>query len=809
MAGAWLWVRREWLARWRALLALGLLIAVVGGVTLAVVGGARRTATAFGRFEAATNAFRVNVELRQPSNAGEMRSLIRDLPTPDQLADQISAVDGVDGVSVFSYVAATPDPRGDLFAFAYGAGRGAAPNGRLVRGRQPRPDAPYEVGVNRAAVEAWGADVGDELELRTLAPDQLETFMGLDDAAPRGPTVKVKVVGVWRDIEDISDLPEPVFVAGPGFVPRWGDQVISATGNALVKVDGSRVDSTVDALNRSIDPRYEASRASDSDDFAGRVRDTIDVEVAVLSVFAVAAALAGLVVIAQALARTVGGSPSDHGSLRALGMTSVDAIGATSASMLPAVAIGVFGSLLLAVALSPIFPRGLARLAEPAPGVRLDSAVLLLGGATLVLLLVALIVLVSWWIIGRTATAERHRGPGLVSRLAASFPPVPALGMRFALERERRSGLVGGFAGIVGAAILVGGIVSVATVSRSRDELLGNSALYGARWDLGVEFDGQDTEPVLETLDADPDVQAVGIRQQLLADNGQIEVEGPGGSATAEPKAFQPVRGTIAPVVSGGRPPDAGEAAIGRRLADRLGASIGDTVVVHGHGGDLPLAITGWFINAGDDDVDLGMLVTPDSLDALRKQDCPADSEDYACYLDAEGAGVVLQDGADLDQAEARLQAVVPDLERVGPPSTVENLGEMGNTPWLLAAFLALVGGAGLAHALIIGVRRRRYDLAVVRAIGLRPAEGRRVVGWQAFVMAAVGAAVGLLAGAIAGRLIWSRVVVGIGAVVKSVVPVAVVVGAPLIAIGLALLLSVLAGHRVSGLQLAQALRTE
>ena len=45
----------------------------------------------------------------------------------------------------------------------------------------------------------------------------------------------------------------------------------------------------------------------DRDDFASRVDDTIDVEVAVLTVFAVAAALAGLVVVGQALARTIGG----------------------------------------------------------------------------------------------------------------------------------------------------------------------------------------------------------------------------------------------------------------------------------------------------------------------------------------------------------------------------------------------------------------------------------------------------------------------------------------------------------------------
>ena len=67
----------------------------------------------------------------------------------------------------------------------------------------------------------------------------------------------------------------------------------------------------------------------------------------------------------------------------------------------------------------------------------------------------------------------------------------------------------------------------------------------------------------------------------------------------------------------------------------------------------------------------------------------------------------------------------------------------------------------------------------------------------------------GLLAGLIIGRLIWSRVVGGIGAIVKSVVPMAVVVGASLAAIGLALLLSLAVGRHTSGLRLTEMLRTE
>ena len=51
MAGLSLWVRREWSRRWLALVGLAALIALVGAVTLALVSGVRRTATAFERLK--------------------------------------------------------------------------------------------------------------------------------------------------------------------------------------------------------------------------------------------------------------------------------------------------------------------------------------------------------------------------------------------------------------------------------------------------------------------------------------------------------------------------------------------------------------------------------------------------------------------------------------------------------------------------------------------------------------------------------------------------------------------------------------
>ena len=237
--------------------------------------------------------------------------------------------------------------------------------------------------------------------------------------------------------------------------------------------------------------------------------------------------------------------------------------------------------------------------------------------------------------------------------------------------------------------------------------------------------------------------------------------------------------------------------------------TIGDTIVADAATRELPLRVTGWLVHPGNDDLDRGLVVTPDTLDAMRRQDCPEDSEESVCFLDVEGIAVAVDDRADQDSVQARLAARYPTLEVIHPPSIVDNLRQVGSTPWVLAAFLAIIGAAGLAHALIVGVRRHEHDVAVVRTLGLRPVQARSVVRWQAMVMATLGAALGLVIGLLAGRIIWQRVVDGVGALVSVGVPLVAMVAAPALAIGLALLLSSVSGRRAAHLHPALVLRAE
>ena len=618
MAGVWLWVRREWVARWPVLIALGLLISLVGGITMAVAGGGRRAATAFDRFQQQTNAPELEVRFQPSDNLDE--TTFADQPTAAELADEVASVDGVLGTRAFTYLAATADPDGGFWSFVMEPGRGAAPTDPLIAGRLPRADAPDEVLINESARGIWHTDLGRTLRIYTLGPGQMRTFFGLEQSPAAGPVLDLRVVGVARDAEDISDLPEAVFVAGPAFLGRWGDQVLHMTGFAAVNASPDRLDQVTANINAKVQPRFAVGPISDN--FAGRVDDTISVEVTVLSIFAVAAGVAGLLVIAQALSRATAGAGAEQNSLRALGFRRRQSIAATAAALVPALLLGVVGSVLLAVALSPLLPRGLARRAEPDPGVRVDAFVLASGAVTLAVVLAGLAIAASW-LTSRpdpTAPGRAPRRAELVSKLAAALPPVPGLGTRFAFDRGAHRGPVVGLAGVVGAALLVGGLIGVSTIERSRDHLLDDTRLFGATWELDMEFDDPSAIGVVRQLAADADVADLGTTTQLLGNEGLIDVRGPSGQVEVGPVAYTSVKGSIQPVVSAGRPPGAGESIIGRQLASRLGASIGDTIVAEGFAGEVPLTVTGWYVDPGQDDLDGGFLVTPDTLDRLPRR---------------------------------------------------------------------------------------------------------------------------------------------------------------------------------------------
>ena len=94
------------------------------------------------------------------------------------------------------------------------------------------------------------------------------------------------------------------------------------------------------------------------------------------------------------------------------------------------------------------------------------------------------------------------------------------------------------------------------------------------------------------------------------------------------------------------------------------------------------------------------------------------------------------------------------------PLTEVQTIRDVAALPLALSAFLALLAIGAVGHALSIAVRRRRHELAVLRALGLTRLQSRMVVVTQASVLAVIGLLFGVPLGIALGRTIW-RVAAG------------------------------------------------
>ena len=105
-------------------------------------------------------------------------------------------------------------------------------------------------------------------------------------------------------------------------------------------------------------------------------------------------------------------------------------------------------------------------------------------------------------------------------------------------------------------------------------------------------------------------------------------------------------------------------------------------------------------------------------------------------------------------------------------PAQIVNYRSMASTPVVLAVALALGALVALALTLIASVRRRRFDLALLKALGFTPRQLGAAVAWQATVAAVIGVVVGLPLGIVLGRQLWILFARGLNAVPVPTVPV-------------------------------------
>jgi hypothetical protein len=394
------------------------------------------------------------------------------------------------------------------------------------------------------------------------------------------------------------------------------------------------------------------------------------------------------------------------------------------------------------------------------------------------------------------------------------LPAPGAVGVRLALEPGERRTAVPVRSALLGAALAVAMVVAALTFGSGLQTLISRPVLYGWNWSYMLNASNNVPPQALALLNRDHDIAAwTGADDDDAVIDGQnVAVLYGDTNATLTP-----------PILAGHAVTQKNEIVLGAATLAQLHKHIGDTVVVsYGERQDAPLYIPPTHL----------VIVGTTTMPAVGSSGIFADHPSMgtgalisaaiepAAYQKAQlshdptlnGPNLVfvkLHNGVSRTAGLAALQRIVNAANRtfaaipdgggegynvavlgVQRPAEIVNYGTMGAAPVILASGLAAGALAALALTLATSVRRRRRDLALLKALGFTRGQLAGAVAWQASVAAVIGIAVGVPAGVALGRRLWVLFAQAIYAVPEPTVPVLPVI---LIALGALVLANIAA----------------
>jgi len=785
MGAVWTWVRSDLRRRRRGNRALVLLIGLSGAVVLTAAAGARRTDTAFARALESSRTADIQVQYLPADDDDEVLKALRNHPDVEVAAPVYLTVVFSDRSDYDLLILSGPDP--SLFQ--------DVDRPRLLSGRVPDPSAADEVLLTPPMRDALGAGVGDIVSLGTFSAEQ---FRDEDFDEPAGPVLELRVVGIGTLPYDVVD---PTFFAAlttPAFhAARWGD--VGGFGPLLeIRTSGARDPSAI-AEEAIAGFDFDELFLTPSSDLALKVEDGTRVLVTGVQASLAVAGLAFVVVGSQALRRRMDVAGDDQAALQAIGFSRTQRAVAAVLTIAPSIAGGALLAALLAIPASATMPIGVARTAEPHPGIDVDAWILILGALSVA----AVLMLTAAWsavqVVRRrldpaaTASSRRARS-GLLRAVRARLRPPEHLGLAMAVDPGAGRGTVPVRSALIGAGLGVAGVAAVLTFGASLDRLTREPARSGWNWTLAPEIEDQ---AGLDQLAAVPGVVDLGriVHRQVVVEGDPV---------TGIALATEVGRPSLT-VLRGRMPLGPNEIAVGPELEDRTSSSIGDVLVVDtsdGHTREMAVVGVVLFPTFDDDSAfNDGVAMSPEALEAIGQSD------------GFEQVVVRFDGSVSVDEASRRTEAALPGSLSVysypSLPPDVANLEAVRFLPRLLGAFLGILALAAVWHAVATNVQRRRRELGTVRALGFVAADVRRSVAAQSTTLVLLGLAVGLPVGLILGRTTWRLVAEGIGVSGAAAIPLlalAAVVPATLLAgIGIAWLPGRAAARRGAG----EALHTE
>jgi ABC-type lipoprotein release transport system permease subunit len=796
------WLRLDVRRRLRSLLVLSLLVALAAGTVMTAVAGARRGASAVDRLLDQTLPATAMV---LPNQAGFDWAAVRALPEVEALATFVLSAEYV--------IEELPDDFfGASFPFADDEAMRTVERPVVLEGRMLDPARADEVLISPAFRETFGLGVGDSLTIRLHSAETVDAAArgGELPAEPDGPAVEARIVGIVRTpmFHDEAGNFEGGLVPSPGLFTQYEPNLAGTTGsavfNAVVRLRGGESDlATFKADLERISGRTDIDIMNVAES-ARHDREVTAFEANALLMFAVAAGVAATFLVGQSVVRYAAATVADLQVLRAVGMAPgqlgwAAAAGPTVAALAGA-ALGVAGAVLA----SRWFPIGTASRLEPAPGFDADWTVLVLGGVGTPVLVAMAAAGAAWVALRSTAHPVRPNRSAITAAAVRAGAPVPAIvGARFALEPGRGRQAVPVRPALFGSILGVLGVVAAFTFSAGVNDASAHPERFGQSHQL-IAFVGMDGEyfgPVDElrpVLANDPDVAAV--------NDARIAV----GEVSHVPVTLFTLDASWEPVITEGRAPEGpAEVALGPASAQAMGVTVGDVIPMTGTAGVRELTVTGlaFVPEAPHNDYVTGGWVSAAGYDQLFDPDSEV-SPAFKFRI----VFIALDPGAEPGVVAGRLTEAVgiPDLiYHPEEPSPIAELRQLRTLPVFLGAFLSVLALGAVGHALATAVRKRRHDVAVLRAVGLTRTQSRAVVLTQATVLALIGLVVGIPLGVALGRTVWRYV--------ADTTPLFYVPPAALLAVLLAIPVALLAanglaawpGHRAASLRVGHVLRAE
>lgn len=818
-------LRADLRERWRSWVGLALLAGLAGGLVIAAAAGARRTQSAYPRLLARSNPADVIVYNYQDPGLAVL--------DPEQIEALPHVAEAVRG-NLF-YVTSSAAPGGVVAVAVDDERFGTTIDGaRIIAGRRADPHAAGEVTISYAGAEAYNLTIGDtfplipsegSLELSHVSTAERERLL----AFVRGLRPPLIAAGVPEVLRIVG------IQVGPGDLPpiTTGSSLVvygtPALHDVLSRVDlaDSEQDSLLIRLKRGeadIEAFNEAVSGLAGDrgytQLLRRSDNTAIVQRAIGPLSSALWLLAGLLgvvaslVLGQASARQVLVSSDDASALRAVGMTPIQLWAVAVTRSAATGALGAVVAVVAAVALSPLTPLGIARVAEPDPGFRLDASVLGAGALSIVVALALLAALPAW----RAANAHHAdvgAGAGGAARPSATAVVLSRLGAGTAVVAGAHLALTPGRGRtsvpvrttLIGVGIAVAALAAALGIGASLRHLLVTPRVYGQTWDRTINTYGEDdVAPGALAVKDDPGLTAISY-----GDGGEIEIEG----NQLEFLALTPLKGdAYPPIIEGSRPTRADEIALGIRTMRTLGVKLGDRVRVGFDEGEAPrsMRIVARVVTPAPTSSKLGEFAYLD-YEAIRPRQGAEDTAGVIVMRFAPGADqtatLIRVSKACCTADTLAFTGVEGFALRGEAPVDVVNFGRVEDLPIFLGGAFAVLAAAVLGHMVSASVRRRRRDLAILKTLGLGRRQIRAAVGWQATLLVLVALAVGIPVGIIGGRWAWTALANGVGVLPEPRVPLGAVLTIVPAAVLLANLVAALPGRIAARTQPAIVLRSE